>query len=66
MTTRVVTNYWDYDDTKQNYKFLAWMELEELVFWRTYRMAKKILAKGNPLKMLKRKGYQKKLTIHGK
>ena len=53
-TTRVVTNNWDYDDTKQNYKSLAWMELDELVVWRTYKMAKKMLVKGNPQKMLRR------------
>ena len=54
-TTRVITNNWDFEDSvSRNYKTLGWMEIEELVVWRTFKLAKKILLKRNPMKMLKR------------
>ena len=34
-TTRILTDNWDYKQTKQNYRSLGWMEIEEITIWRT-------------------------------
>ena len=54
-TTRVITNNWNFEDSvSENYITLGWMEIEELVVWRTFKLAKKILLRKNPMKMLRR------------
>ena len=53
-TTRALTNNWSYEDTKLSYKALGWIEIEEMVIWRTFKLTRKILAKQNPWKMLNR------------
>ena len=53
-TARILTNNWDDEQVKQNYRALGMMEVEEMAIWRTYKMAVKIQRKRNPQKMLKR------------
>ena len=57
-TTRVITNNWDPERTELNYRALGWMEIEELVTWKTYTMARKVLQRRNPLKILRKIALQ--------
>ena len=51
---RMITGYFDYNDTKKSYMALGWMSMKELAVWRTLKMARKILIRRDPKRILRR------------
>ena len=52
--TRNITGLWAWEDTGRSYNVLGWMPLYELIIFRTYILAKKMLERGDPVRVINR------------
>ena len=52
--TRSITGLWAWEETRRSYQALGWLSLYELIIYRTYVLAKKILERGDPIRVISR------------
>ena len=51
---RTVTEEWDRKETKNCFTALKWLTLKEMAVFRIYKLARKMISRGDPVRILSR------------